>query len=663
MRVGISAACVPLMSCTSATEASVTVPPKPPAPISVSVSAAAPYHTVVLTLASGAVTTDRLGGTLGSTALTGARLSDSTLSVIVPSMTAGTYPLTITSGITDFATTFQVLAPDPVPNPVASLDSVVHSLTALMDAQESALADPLLFSGTDSVAIRREIASERAQLVSFQSDLGALTTADKAQVVAFLAANQPRIAASASLDASMYATQASGAGVCQDGQRCYDVVDILLHGVAVGASAWVATIYAVQVVGWITTPAGAAALKGASIVAAIAVTGYAVAEMALLAGRAIRLRSAVLARGGSVSPSVASAGSPQSAPSPVRSTQALAGASTMQSFVNGVPSALVVSAEYASLTSADLVSDPHAAGIVRSLAELTRAWTALARAVPFFSLPAPTFPATPLVTVTRPVPPTQLQLGAISPASFAGSATVNGAAWLVTFTNSAQGADHTLNVTATVTPAGLSPENVMGTVLLRPAQYAVMTLGIRETSPSVLVGSTLTLTAVIQDSSARDLTAADLVGRSPTWSSSSLGVATVGPTTGVVTGLSPGSANISVAAGGKTAQVPVNVVVPLIPDSTAIYRSSLAGATLNVHYASAQPASYTLKLNADGTGVYGIPNQPGAWGMSWSIIRNGGRYYFVDSGFWNGWSPTSLLSYPPTSFSTSSFGDVLSYSR
>lgn len=101
-----------------------------------------------------------------------------------------------------------------------------------------------------------------------------------------------------------------------------------------------------------------------------------------------------------------------------------------------------------------------------------------------------------------------------------------------------------------------------------------------------------------------------------------------------------------------SAPITVNADLQVIPDSLAFYEEALPGWwTMNyeVH-------TYDLELLEGGIGYYhvteeDIGSKPGKYDMRWSVRYDdvAQRYYFVDSGFFNGWSPVSALSAPLTS--------------
>lgn len=111
---------------------------------------------------------------------------------------------------------------------------------------------------------------------------------------------------------------------------------------------------------------------------------------------------------------------------------------------------------------------------------------------------------------------------------------------------------------------------VTDTVNMTVALAPVNTVEIAAGNRTVIVSQTLTLTATTKDAQGATLT-----GRAIAWSSASATVATVNPTTGVVSGVAPGTSNITATSEGKTATttvtvsaVPVSSVTVTVPSLT-----------------------------------------------------------------------------------------------
>lgn len=126
------------------------------------------------------------------------------------------------------------------------------------------------------------------------------------------------------------------------------------------------------------------------------------------------------------------------------------------------------------------------------------------------------------------------------------------------------------NVVIRVVAAGLTD-----TVNMTVAPTPVSTIDVNAGTGSVIVGRTLALVATTKDAQGATLT-----GRTVTWSSAATSVATVSAS-GLVTGVTAGSANITATSEGRTATVtitvapvPVNTVVVSVPNVTMALNSS-----------------------------------------------------------------------------------------
>ncbi|MFL5606534.1 MAG: beta strand repeat-containing protein, partial [Gemmatimonadaceae bacterium] len=105
--------------------------------------------------------------------------------------------------------------------------------------------------------------------------------------------------------------------------------------------------------------------------------------------------------------------------------------------------------------------------------------------------------------------------------------------------------------TATIT-ATSETKSASATITVTPAP--VGTVAVQPVSSALAVGQSTTLAATVTDANGTVLT-----GRLVTWSSSNPSVATVNATTGVVTGVSVGSATITATSEGKTGTAAVTV--------------------------------------------------------------------------------------------------------
>jgi hypothetical protein len=223
-------------------------------------------------------------------------------------------------------------------------------------------------------------------------------------------------------------------------------------------------------------------------------------------------------------------------------------------------------------------------------------------------MPALSVPAAPLVDVVREVPGAYLRVGTISPSVVAASATGD-VPWLVTFTNPRQGDDlkgFSFAVKLSITGAKDTERQVIGT--LRPARYFVASLTVVPAQDTVLQARTRTLSFTARDSSSDVLTDSLLLGRRPVWSSGTGATATVGSSSGVVTGIRPGTVTISAELEGGRASASVIV----LPDVTGTYTlkslngKSIPGETYSDSTYVINTTGGTLTLRADKTFSFGV---------------------------------------------------------
>jgi hypothetical protein len=122
-----------------------------------------------------------------------------------------------------------------------------------------------------------------------------------------------------------------------------------------------------------------------------------------------------------------------------------------------------------------------------------------------------------------------------------------------------------------------------------PAGPSVTSVTVTPTTASVAVGATKQLTANAVDGNGASVTAAT------TWSSSASSIATVSQA-GLVTGVAPGSATITVTADGKTASAAITVTSAL----SGTWNGNLSGASLTMTLVEAGGI-----VNGNGTFVSG----------------------------------------------------------
>lgn len=153
----------------------------------------------------------------------------------------------------------------------------------------------------------------------------------------------------------------------------------------------------------------------------------------------------------------------------------------------------------------------------------------------------------------------------------------------------------TVSALGLVTAAGAGTTTVSATsegktgsaqiVVTAPAAAPVASVGVTPSTASVAAGSTVTLSANVRDASG-----ATLSGRTVAWSSSSPQTATVS-STGVVSGVSPGTATITATSEGKSGTAVITVPQPA---PAAVARVVVSPSTLSLSHN--QAATLTAQL-------------------------------------------------------------------
>jgi len=179
------------------------------------------------------------------------------------------------------------------------------------------------------------------------------------------------------------------------------------------------------------------------------------------------------------------------------------------------------------------------------------------------------------------------------------------------------------SVTITATSEGKS-----GTATISVIIVPVASVTVGPAAASIAIGGTRQLSAVTKDSAGNTLT-----GRVVTWGSSNTAVATVNAT-GLVTGVTAGSATITATSEGKSGTASITVTNgtgvpdPTLPVLLNTQYSAPTGATISVPAGgdfqaalnSAQPGDQiVLAAGATYTGPFTLPVKPGT---GWILIRS-----------------------------------------
>lgn len=502
-------------------------------------SSVRPYETLLIDLGA-PVTAATLPGTLGAEAVTAARVNDSTFSLIIPPVTPGSYELSLNAGGNAITTQITVIAAPVVANPAGTVDSVAASVEAGITAVEASFVQ-LATDGADTVAMKQQLTALRAKIQSWRADLAAASPQERAQVAAFFAANPGLSLTAFDEGGSLAAGATFAASVCQDGTGCMGELEKTVRRLAVGMAVFAGGMIAAKAASWLGGLASKITVEGVQIVAAGVLLGY----VANGIGDIIR------------TPVVPTA-TPDGQGMPL-----VAAGPVVGSFVIGTPGPLEVTAQYASLTSADLATPPASAlGVAMKFLQDT--WSTIASAIPFVSLPTPSFPSTPARKVIAPIPASQLAVTALTPTDFTVTATAQGVTPMLNFANAKAGANHEVGMTIRFSPPGFPQQTLTRTVLVRPAVYAIASVLVAPGTATIGTGVDKILTAFVRDSSGDVIPVESLTGRIPTWTSSNESVATVSwlSTSAAVHGSAIGTTIITATAGGKQGQATVTVEDP-----------------------------------------------------------------------------------------------------
>ena len=178
-------------------------------------------------------------------------------------------------------------------------------------------------------------------------------------------------------------------------------------------------------------------------------------------------------------------------------------------------------------------------------------------------------------------------------------------------------------VTITATSEGKTGSSTV--TVSAPAPAPVATVVLSPTSASISTGQSTTLQVTLRDAANNVLT-----GRTVTWASSNAAVATVS-STGVVQGVTAGSATITATSEGKsgTASITVTAASTTAPELPRSYLDTHfvpptgntiavpAGGDLQAAINAAQPCDViVLQAGASFTGTYTLPNKSGSCGIT-----------------------------------------------
>lgn len=472
-------------------------------------------------------------GQFGAGRLTAARLDDTTLAFMVPQVAAGEHEVRFDVGTKAFTTKLQVAPAPTVPNPDDFLGTLVDSIAAQATAIEARLAAATATTpasdtaGLGALALRLRTAADSAGTL-----IGAMSASERASAAAYLQANLVA-ATSPSLMESAAITGCDGGTVADcnaalraewvnlKGKIAQCTATALKVGVAVGA---VGALLGAGVVSPLTMAFGA--IVGTTVAGAMCV--YEVnddATQKIIVPAIVNLRQDV--EGLLVAPNEVP---------------------TAENYRVKSPREVQIAGEFRSLMAADVALPGIAGEIARTVNEAATLWVKLLDIVGLSS-PGPKLPAAPATRIAMDLPASMLKIGTISLAGATATTAGGDTAFIVTFQNDKQGADHSFSYTVRYEPSGRPAQEEVISGILQPERYVVATLAVDSVPSEMRVGQgTVQLHWTARDSSGAYLGATGvdslLDGRLPAWTSDKPDVASVS-STGVVTARAEGTVTIT----------------------------------------------------------------------------------------------------------------------
>jgi len=475
-------------------------------------------------------------GKLGSVAVTGVRLDDTTLTVILPPAAAGEHVLSFTIGGRQFTRKVQLTAAPTVADPAAYFDQVFASLTKQADSVDARLAEATPQTpASDTAGLAAIGAKLRWAADSGRKLVAAMPAAERATAAAYLQANLaavtepplpagPSFAVAPGCDGGTVAQcnaalRAAWEKLQQKIASC--TMSAVKFGVGVGA---VGAVLGAGVVSPLTMALGA--VVGTTVAGAMCV--YEINDDAM---------------------------QNITVPVVVNLTQDITGAAPnevpeAESYRVDSTSRVRVTGEVRSLVASDVNLGGIEGTIARSISQCASLWEVLMQKTGF-SRPGPRLPATPARRVPMELTASMLKVGTISLDGATATTSGGDSLFRVTFHNDKQGADHPFSYVVRYEPAGRqAQERTLGGVL-RPKVYRVATLKVDSAPPQLTVNQTRQLYWQASDTAGRVMPDSILAGRKPVWTSSATAVATVSEG-GLITARDTGVVTISAELeGGK----------------------------------------------------------------------------------------------------------------
>lgn len=567
---------------------------------------------------------DTIKGRLGATEFRAIRIDDSTLVGLVPAIAAGTYQARFVIGTQAHTDSVVIVPAAVIADPTATVEAIFTQVFAQFQAIEAGIP-AVAASGGDTTVTRNLVIGGRAALTQARNDFLALTTEGRAQAAPIIASQFASlgIAASGSGGASMLAAPAIDAsiticqlalsfeqcakasetrdaiiagarllGTCVAKTASAGAVGGILGGVTGGAiSAW-------WTAGVATAPGVIAGIKfGASVGAVVGLTSCIGDVWTTLDDVTQATVKPVLSEVDDLVPDLR-------APRDGASLNAL----PANAFTAGTPRRVDVYAEFRSLSAQDASGPPFLVAMVTQFNSLAASWNRVRADYPILRLSLLQLPASPVTVVRKKVPAAYLTVTAITPTPITATAQGSDTTWNVTFLNPNQGDDRVINYSVAFTYPNLPVQTRPLTATLRPARYAVAQLLVAPQLDTIYVSASTTLQWFARDSTGDSLTVGEIAGRTPTWTSQSPDLATVGSSSGTVRGTAMGSATIRGVMGTGEATATVLVWFNYTGSYTLLTLNgiTLPGTTFDDSLYTIETTGGGLSISADSTFTYSI---------------------------------------------------------
>jgi hypothetical protein len=621
---------------------------EPPTPrtLVVGVDSARPNEFVTLRLAGlGHAVPDSVTGQVGTTPFRAARVDDSTLVGLVPAGVSGAQVVRFEVDGHSYTAQMVFRAPIEVTDPTAAATALFDQVAARFDSVEAAIAIGAT-NGVDTAAARRFAVAARAAAEQARARFLALTPDERRAAMPYILAEAAAVGlhvdpaatarAAAPPDfgtvARLSLANTSRIGLCTAVASFETCNQIGAAGSAIASAAREVAVCSAKtlgmgalggtvggaiggILGFLAGGVSAApgAIAGIENGAAIGLglgLGWCVGDVwEQLTGvydAAVKPVLVAVQRataGGSGDPELRRAGP--------RATGVYASVMATETaepdaYTVGVAQQVDVYVDFRSLSAGDASGPPALAALVEQFNQLSRDWDAIRARFSLLDAPAITLPAAPRVSVRKKVPAAYLSVAAVTPAPITAAAAGTADAWMVTFDNPQQGDDHEFSYTVRFSFTGFPDQERTLGGLLRPGRYAVAALTLTPAVDTVPVGQGTTIAWTASDSTGDVLTDSLLAGRMPAWTSAQPEVATVGATSGTVTGVSGGTASIT----AELEQGRATASVLSVPDITGTY-TLVSENGVAIPGVTWQDSTYTIvtsggsvTLRADGTFGY-----------------------------------------------------------